>query len=171
MRHFLIIVGMTVTLGLKAQYSDSISVNFFLLDQCIVTANMTQEIERLYQEYDEAPFVFQGYFPNMSSKPEGIKAFMDKFGLTLPWKTDYFKKRSKALGAEVAPQVVIYDEKEDVILYSGRINDSFKAVGQRRRGEVTHDLENALDAIIESKPIETPRTQAVGCFINFSEVN
>jgi hypothetical protein len=171
MRHFLIIVGMILALGLKAQYSDSISVNFFLLDQCIVTANMTQEIERLYQEYDKAPFFFQGYFPNISSKPEAIKAFMDKFGLTLPWKTDYFKKRSKALGAEVAPQVVIYDEKEKAILYSGRINDSFKAVGQRRRGPITHDLEQALRSISSNEIVQNPRTQAVGCFINFSEVN
>ena len=171
MRNLLIIVGITLSLGLKAQYSDSISVNFFLLDQCIVTANMTQEIERLYQDYNKAPFVFQGYFPNMSSKPEAIEAFVKKFNLTLPWKTDYFKRKSEALGAEVAPQVVVFDEKKEVILYSGRINNSFKAVGQRRRGKITHDLEEALKAISMDQIIQTPRTQAVGCFINFSEVN
>lgn len=150
------------------EYSDSISVNFFLLDECIITINMTPEINRIYSEYQD-DFHFTGYFPNQSTTPENRKKFVKKYRLELPIKSDYFKKQSVRLGATVAPQVVVFDEKHQRVLYTGRINNLYAAVGNRRKKPNVHDLELTLRAINENQTIINSRTQAIGCLINFKE--
>ena len=149
-------------------YSDSISVNFFLLDECIITINMTPEINRIYADFRD-DFQFTGYFPNRSTTPENRQKFVEKYKLELPVKSDYFKKQSQRLGATVAPQVVVYDEKQERILYSGRINNLYEAVGNRRKKPSIHDLEQALQSINDNQAIINSKTQAVGCLINFKE--
>lgn len=150
-------------------YSDSISVNYFLLDACVITIQLTPEMNKIAEEYGSEQLIFQGFFPNLSSTPELRRKFVEKYHIIFPTYSDYFKKRSATLGATIAPQVVVYDEKEKRILYSGRINDLYAAVGNRRRSAKTHDLRAVLDQIIQQQPIEMSKTQAVGCFINFKE--
>jgi hypothetical protein len=50
-------------------------------------------------------------------------------------------------------------------MYLGRIDDRFPDLGVRREEPTTHELRDALDAVLAGKPVETPRTLAVGCFI------
>lgn len=150
-------------------YSDSITVNYFLLDACVITIQLTPEMNKIADEYESEQLIFQGFFPNLSSTPELREKFVEKYNIIFPTYSDYFKKKSSTLEATIAPQVVVYDEKQKRILYSGRINDLYAAVGNRRRSAKTHDLRAALDQIIQQKPIATSQTQAVGCFINFRE--
>ena len=64
----------------------------------------------------------------------------------------------------MTPEIFV-EGKPGVILYSGRIDDSFYAVGKRRNSITTHELEDALLQITSKQPIKVPRTQAVGCVI------
>lgn len=160
-----------ISIGLKAQdYSDSISVNFFLLDECIITINMTKEINSLYQEFSSDSIHFVGYFPNLSSKPKKIEAFKEKYKLELPTKTDYFKMKSMALGASIMPEVFVVDERTQKILYKGRIDNTYDKVGSRRRVTTEKNLRWALEAIINKHEINISETHAIGCFINFKEI-
>ena len=158
--------------SLRAQkYSDSITVNLFLLDECKITQYMIPELQELYDTYQSENLQFVAYFSNFSSKPPKIEAFVEEYKLPMAIKTDYYKSRAKLLGATVAPEVVVYDEKNEEILYQGRISNAYAKIGTRRRVVTQHDLRNSLQAIIENKEIESPVTTAIGCYINFNELN
>ena len=147
-------------------YSDSISVNFFLLDECRISQNISGEINKVTELFADETFSFVYYFPNKSSKPAKIEAFLGDYKLRSPYFTDYDKVKAQFYGATIAPEVVVYDEKNQKLLYRGRIDNSYDKVGSRRRVITSRDLRDVLSAIIDQEAIEVVETQAIGCFIN-----
>jgi hypothetical protein len=51
------------------------------------------------------------------------------------------------------------------VVYRGRIDDRYVDLGLERPAATTHDLADALAAVVAGKPVPHPNTQAVGCFI------
>ena len=150
----------------KAQvYSDSISINFFLLDECRISQNISGEINRVINDFDDERFHFVSYFPSVSSKEEKIKEFMDDYKINCPSFSDYDKVKTNFYGATVAPEVVVYDEKNKKLLYRGRIDNSYDKVGSRRRVITSQDLYESLNAIVHNKTIKEKETQAIGCIL------
>ncbi len=147
-------------------YSDSISVNLFLLDECRISQNISGEINYVHENYNKAPFHFMCYFPNKSSTVEKIEGFMKDYQIDIPYHTDYTKEQTRLYGASIAPEVVVYDEKNREVLYRGRIDNSFDKVGSRRRVITSRDLRDALTAILNNEKISEKETSAIGCFIN-----
>ena len=49
------------------------------------------------------------------------------------------------------------------ILYRGRIDNLFPALGSRRQQASRHELRDALDAVLDGKPVAVSRSEAVGC--------
>ena len=60
---------------------------------------------------------------------------------------------------------MVFDRKRDIV-YQGRINDLYRAPGDAQLTATTHELEDALDALVHGKHVATPRTNAVGCAIS-----
>jgi hypothetical protein len=154
-------------ISIQAQtYSDSISVNFFLLDQCRISQNISGEINKVKAEFDQSSFNYVCYFPNTSSTDKKIKSFIEEYKIDIPYFTDYDKYKTKFYGATMAPEVVVYDEKNQIVLYRGRIDNSYDKVGSRRRVVTSKDLYNTLAAIINNDEINPKETQAIGCYLN-----
>lgn len=154
------------SLRLNAQlYSDSISVNFFLLDECRISQNISSEINRVINEFENAPFQFLSYFPSVSSKEDNIEKFMNDYKINCSYSTDYDKVKTSFYGATVAPEVVVFDEKNKKVLYRGRIDNSYDKVGSRRRVVTSKDLYNVLETIVNNKEIQEKETQAIGCIL------
>jgi len=139
------------------------------LDECKICREYGPEINELYKIYGSEEIEFVGVFPNFSSKKENIEKFKHEFDLGFELKTDYFKKLSKKFKANVLPEVFVYDHTLDKIIYSGRIDDRYVSIGQRRRIIKTFDLRTTLDNIISKKDILISRTQPIGCFINYND--
>ena len=168
MKAFCTIVVFLLTLQMiqSQEYSDSISVNLFLLDECRVSQNISGEINYVYGKFNKTPFHFVCYFPNKSSTSEKIEGFMKDYKLDIPYHTDYTKEQTTFYGATIAPEVVVYDEKNKKLLYRGRIDNSFDKVGSRRRVITSRDLRDVLTAINNNETINEIETSAIGCFIN-----
>jgi thiol-disulfide isomerase/thioredoxin len=149
--------------------SDSISVYVFLHEDCPVSQYYTLQLNELNTDYTNEDIKFIGLFPNFSSKKEKIEAFRKKYNIEFELKTDYFKSLTKAMGATITPEAVIYNHTTKSILYSGRIDDSFYKVGRRKSVTTTSELKDALISIHNGKEITNIKTQAVGCFINFND--
>ena len=148
------------------EYSGSISVNFFLLDECRISQSISGEINEVYRTYNRAPFLFVSYFPKESSSSQKIKSFMRDYGIEMAFYPDYDKNKTIFYGATIAPEVVVYDEKYKKVLYRGRIDNSFETVGVRRRIVTSRDLKNVLEAITTNSEIEVSESPAIGCFLN-----
>jgi thiol-disulfide isomerase/thioredoxin len=149
--------------------SDSITVYLFLLDECRICQELAPEINAIHKAYGQSNIGFLGLFPNFASKPAGIEKFKKKYNITLPTKTDYYKKMAKKFNAEILPTVVIYNETTQNIEYIGAINDLFYKPGKRKAKATKHFLRDALNAILIGKAPEIKLTQAIGCFINFND--
>lgn len=146
-----------------------ITVYLFLLDECKICREYAPEINELYDKYGSEEIEFIGVFPNFSSKKENIEKFKEEFDIQFELKTDYFKKLSTRFKAKILPEVFVYDHERKEVIYSGRIDDRYVSIGQRRQVIKTFDLRTTLDNIISQKDIVITRTQPIGCFINYND--
>lgn len=113
---------------------------------------------------------FIGYFPNFSSKPEKIEAFKKSYNIEFDLKSDYYKIQSKKWNAKVTPEVILFDSKNESIVYRGRIDNKFFKLGKRRNVVTTNELEDALKMAIKGKLPQIRETEAIGCHINFNDI-
>jgi hypothetical protein len=67
-------------------------------------------------------------------------------------------------GATRTPEVAVFSPRRE-LLYRGRIDDRYVDFGQRRTEPTTHDLRDALEAILAGKPVAQSRTEPIGCDI------
>lgn len=148
---------------------EGISVYVFLHDACVICQNYSIVLNNLYEEYGNDRVQFVGLFPDISSKPEKIEAFREKYQIEFPLKTDYFKTITQKMGAKVTPEVVVFDHDSQTILYKGRIDNMYARVGKKRTVITTSELQDALEAIQEGKPVPVKETKSVGCLINFKK--
>ncbi|MBK9983052.1 MAG: hypothetical protein IPP15_11625 [Saprospiraceae bacterium] len=150
--------------------SDSLTVYIFLLDECTISQFYTPQLNDFYKKYHSKKVGFIGYFPNFASKPEQIEAFASTYHLAFPVKQDYYKDWTRKFGITVTPEVAVWDHREDRLIYRGRVDDSYVRVGKRKLHPQNEDLKNVIDSwLAGSVPQDTIVTQAIGCFINFTD--
>lgn len=70
-------------------------------------------------------------------------------------------KRAKAT---TTPQVVLVDQG-GAIRYRGRIDNAYADLGKPRQHVTSHDLRVSLDALLAGRPVPTPETEPIGCYI------
>jgi len=148
---------------------DSITVYVFLLDECRISQEMAPELNKLYAQAKDAGLGYIGLFPNLASTQTGMNKFVKKYKIAFPISEDYQKTKARKLGATIMPEVVVYNEDQKTVLYRGLINNLYYAPGKRRHRVTEHYLK---DVIFDLERGQTPginHTEAIGCFINFSE--
>ena len=75
---------------------------------------------------------------------------------------------ARSVGATVVPEAALLrldGAGGFELLYLGRVNDLYAAIGRRRAVATTDDLASAMRAAREGRPIPQPFPKAVGCFI------
>jgi len=94
-----------------------------------------------------------------------IEAHLREFNLPdIPVIHDAKRSLVAASGVSVTPEAAVVG-KQGEILYRGRIDNLYEALGKPRRNVTEHDLRNALDAILQNRKVPIARTQAIGCYI------
>jgi hypothetical protein len=71
---------------------------------------------------------------------------------------------ARHVNASVTPSVAVVD-RAGAIRYRGRIDNAYADLGKPRQQVTSHDLRDALDAVIAGRPVPNPETEALGCFI------
>jgi len=149
--------------------SDSITVYLFLSEDCPICQYYSLKINDLHDSFGGENLGFLGLFPNRSSTERKISEFREKYDLQIPLKREYLQQRSKAFDVKVTPEVVVYNEDREEVVYQGRIDNTYAALGRRRARPTQRELRDVLTSIKQQKPIHTPDTPAVGCFITYME--
>ena len=143
----------------------SLSVYFFLAEDCVICQQYTSYLNTLFEEYAGEEVEMIGYFPNSFSKQQKIAAFQRKYQVAMPLKTDYFQTKAQQFQIRVTPEVVVYDHTQQKVLYQGRIDNTFYQLGRRRRVTTEHDLEDLLKAWRNGEEITPTQTEPIGCLI------
>jgi len=138
-------------------------------EKCPICQNYTQSLKALHQSYAGESVEFVGLFPNAYSTPEGISEFQQKYALPFTLKQDKGQALTQQFGVTVTPEVVVFDEQRETVLYQGRIDNLYARVGRRRSSPTTHELQDVLASISQGNSPEPTRTTPIGCYITLEK--
>lgn len=99
-------------------------------------------------------------YPDDGMQPMKVRA--RERGFPFPYLRDDSQAFVRALGARFTPEVFVFD-KERKLRYHGRIDDNHRDASQI----TSHDLRNALDALLAGKDPPVLETVAFGCSIKW----
>jgi len=140
-----------------------------MAEECTICQAYTPLMTELHDTYASEQISFVGLFPNRFSKKETIELFKEKYNLPFPLKREYFQTKTKKFGAEITPEVVVFNESTETILYKGRIDNMFVRIGKRRTVVTENELQMVLSQIKENVPISVEQKDAIGCYIKLEK--
>jgi peroxiredoxin len=85
-----------------------------------------------------------------------------KKNFNFPYLRDENQRIARSYGAEYTPEVFVLNGKFEV-RYIGRIDDNWQHPDKVR----SHDLRDAINAVLAHKKVENPVTHAIGCTIKW----
>jgi hypothetical protein len=138
------------------------TVFLFVRTDCPISNRYAPEIERLYSTYGSRGIVFWLVYPDADTRAEDIKNHQREYQLSLPALRDPDHRLVKEAGAKVTPEAAVFLGGCEV--YRGRIDDRYADLGQERLAPTTHDLEDAIRAVLAGATSQRT-TLAVGCYI------
>ncbi|MES2133828.1 MAG: redoxin domain-containing protein [Bacteroidota bacterium] len=147
--------------------ADSVTVFVFLSETCPICKSYTLPLKTLYKTYKDKPLKFIGVFPNYYSTQQEIAEFKKTYAIPFELIKDD-GTLTKKFNATVTPQAFVLNSKGEIV-YSGRIDNSFYAIGKRRTTITSNDLDNAIKHLLAKDLVTTPSTEAVGCIITLKE--
>jgi hypothetical protein len=146
--------------------SGKANVLFFVGNECPISNSYAHEIARICAEYKPKGIACALVYVDPALSDEQARQHAQEFGHgDYPRIVDRKHELVKATGATVTPEAAVLDRSGKVV-YHGRIDDSYAALGQPRRPAKNADLRNALDEILAGKPVANPVTHALGCYIS-----
>lgn len=140
------------------------SVFIFLLSDCPACESYSLTLNKLNNQFKTSGIRFYGVFPGHYNTEEEMKGYQSKYRINFLLMTDPDKKLVKKLGAKIAPEVFVLNNTAQTV-YRGRIDDWLYAVGKKRLKVTSHELQNALNEIVEKKVVKVSATNAIGCII------
>jgi peroxiredoxin len=136
----------------------------FISIDCPISNSYAPELQRVRADYEKRGVEFYAVQPEADRALEDVQKYVADFSYTFPLLLDLHQVLTRIAKATMMPQVVVLSPHGD-ILYSGRIDDRYIAIGNVRYAATRNDLREALDAVLAGKPVPNPKTQAVGCVI------
>jgi hypothetical protein len=145
-----------------------LTVVLFVTHDCPMSNHYAPEIRRICDTYAPRGVACRLVHVDPALTDAAALAHARTFGLeasSISITVDREHRLVREMGAEVAPEVVVMTADRR-IGYRGRIDDFYVEWGQSRRQARTHDLRDALDALLAGTPVPHADTQAVGCIIS-----
>jgi len=137
----------------------------FTSTDCPISNRYAPEVRRLASAFMPEGVLFRLVYPDPHEDTTAIRAHMAAFAYS--GATDALRDPKHALvaavGATITPEAVVWAQGR--VQYRGRIDDRYVDLGVERPAATTHDLADALAAVVAGRPVPNPETQAVGCYI------
>jgi len=143
-------------------------VMIFVMHDCPISNSYIPQLNRWHEWLDShnIPLFLVHADPNI--KLEQAREHASEYKITWPVVLDPNQSWVQRAGATRVPEAVVFSPQAE-ILYRGRIDNQYAGLGKRRAVTTSHELREALEAIIAGRPVEESRTEAVGCFIPTKE--
>lgn len=150
---------------LEPAKAKSIKVYVFMSETCPVCQRYTLTLKNLYEKYRSQGVVFIAVYPEEDVNADSVNSFQKKYNIA-DFRTilDPNASLAKELGATITPEAVV-KATNGKIVYRGRIDDTFYALGKSRNVITSNDLDDAIAATLSGQTVKQPKTKAVGCII------
>jgi hypothetical protein len=138
---------------------------FFITNDCPVSNYYSHEIRRICDDYATRGVGCALVYTDPALTDEQARQHAKEYGHgSYPKIVDRTHALVKATSAAITPTAVLIKPDESIV-YRGRIDNFYAAIGKTRRIVTEHDLRDALDAVIAGKPVPKPEAPPVGCYI------
>lgn len=126
---------------------------------CPIANRYAPEITRLAARF-QGRISWWLVYPDAS--PAEARAHLTEYALAIPALRDPTHRLVARTHVEVTPEAALL--RDGTPVWHGRIDDRFADIGKERPQPTTHDLEDAITALVDGKPLPAPHP-AVGCAI------
>ena len=139
------------------------SVTFFISPTCKICQYYALYMQELPIRFSLEKFTFRALMPGKHVTNEIALKYQSRYSITFPVSVDSLQEH-KSMKATVTPEVFVTD-KDGVVIYHGRIDDSYLDVGKRRSLVKNHELDEVLKALDKAEVVKVRHVPAVGCII------
>lgn len=145
--------------SLDSYLTSKYTVIMFIATQCPISNDYNKRMASLHKEFSDKGVAFVGINSNKQESVEEIKQHAAdndfKFAVLKDWNNEI----ADAYGAQVTPEIYVVDQQATLV-YHGRIDDARDPAKIK-----THDLRDALTALLAGKSVPKATTKAFGCTI------
>lgn len=134
----------------------------FLSTECPISRSYLPLLKKLSAQYHKHGMSLYGVISAPGVTRAAALQHREEFALDFPVIFDASGELRRLLQPTHAPQAIVISVKGKV-LYSGRIDDRYSQVGQRRDQARVHDLRDALQSTLEGRKVPASVTTPVGC--------
>ena len=133
---------------------------------CPYVVAWNPRLRSVAEEYAARGVRFLGIHPNDARRypadsPEHMARFVREWKWPYPYVHDAEQEVARALGAEVTPHVFVFDGSQR-LAYRGAPDGDHQDPAQGARW-----LRDALDAVLEGRPVEQAETRPRGCSVKW----
>jgi peroxiredoxin len=139
-----------------------LTVLIFLGTQCPISNSYAPALKRLYDGHAGADVDFLGVHSDTDVSAEIARAHAREYELPFPLVLDHDQRLAQACGVKTVPTAIVIDASGR-LMYRGRIDNRFVALGQRRPEATVFDLQRALESALAGQEPNPSTTEAVGC--------
>jgi thiol-disulfide isomerase/thioredoxin len=153
--------GKTHQLGLKSGSKTVVFV--FLGPECPISQRYVPELNRIAALYKTNAVEFYGVVSGRSMTPAKAAAFAKEYAISFPVLVDNELALARWLRPTHVPEAYVLKPDGD-LMYHGRIDNGYEAVG-RPRTVITHrELRDAIPAVLAGKSPPRIFAPPVGCY-------
>lgn len=158
-RHVGLLLAATIAAGCarRPPVGRGNAVYVFIATTCPISNRALPEVARVAARFAGGAN-FTLVYPEDSDAEVAVHA--RAYGVTLPSTRDPTHKLVAAAHVEVTPEAALF--RDGSLVWHGRIDDRYSDVAHERPAPTTHDLEDAVAALVDGRPLP-PAHAAVGC--------
>jgi len=138
---------------------------FFVTNDCPISNYYSREIRRICEDYSNRGVGCALVYSDKAMTDSQAREHARDYGHgDYPRIVDRKHELVKATGAAINPTAVLVNP-DGAIVYRGRVDNAFAAIGKQRRVITQHDVRDALDAVLAGRPVLNPQSPPLGCYI------
>jgi thiol-disulfide isomerase/thioredoxin len=136
----------------------------FVRTDCPISNRYAPTIQALSQKYSGIAIIMLVY-PDKSETSQSIEQHRRAYGYRIPALRDPRHSLVKLSEVEVTPEAAVFSADRELV-YHGRIDNWYKEFGRARSAPTTHELDDAIQAALDSRHPAPASVGGVGCYIS-----
>ena len=140
----------------------------FVSIDCPISNRYAPELQRLKERFTSRGAAFWLVYPNKAESVEQISDHLKEFRYDIAALRDTDHSLVRKASVRVTPEVAVFG-KDGQLAYHGRIDDRYADLNKDRSQPTTHELADALEAVLSGRQPANTNVPAIGCLIQGSK--
>lgn len=140
----------------------------FLDTECPISQRYAPRLSELARLAEAQHVEFFGVLSDATTTASAARAFAAEYALAFPILFDSCGDLAQRLQPTHVPEAFVA-QRDDALVYRGRIDDRYVAFGKQRARPTARDLHSALEAVLSGARPAEPWPSAIGCAIPLAQ--